>query len=47
MISLLERFYDLTSGTVVFDGVEFTGIHLGQYRRDIAMCLGQGLYRVV
>lgn len=37
MISLLERFYDPTSGTVMFDGVDFTGIHLGQYRRHVAL----------
>ncbi|KAK3337811.1 P-loop containing nucleoside triphosphate hydrolase protein [Cercophora scortea] len=37
MISLLERFYDPTSGTVVFDGVDFREIHVGQYRSDIAL----------
>ncbi|KAK3695875.1 P-loop containing nucleoside triphosphate hydrolase protein [Podospora appendiculata] len=37
MISLLERFYDPTSGTVVFDGVDFRQIHVGQYRSSIAL----------
>ncbi|KAM7193333.1 P-loop containing nucleoside triphosphate hydrolase protein [Rhypophila sp. PSN 637] len=37
MISLLERFYDPTSGTIIFDGVDFTQMHLGRYRRHIAL----------
>ncbi|KAM7217287.1 P-loop containing nucleoside triphosphate hydrolase protein [Rhypophila decipiens] len=37
MISLLERFYDATSGTIISDGVDFTQMHLGRYRRHIAL----------
>ncbi|KAK3372106.1 P-loop containing nucleoside triphosphate hydrolase protein [Podospora didyma] len=37
MVNLLERFYDPTAGTVTFDGVDFANIHIGQYRRDIAL----------
>ncbi|KAK3354416.1 P-loop containing nucleoside triphosphate hydrolase protein [Neurospora tetraspora] len=37
MISLLERFYDPTSGTIFFDGVDYSQIHLGRYRSNIAL----------
>lgn len=37
MISLLERFYDPTSGTIMFDGVDSTKIHTGTYRRHVAL----------
>ncbi|KAK3331292.1 P-loop containing nucleoside triphosphate hydrolase protein [Apodospora peruviana] len=37
MISLLERFYHPSSGTILVTGVDFTQIHLGQYRRHIAL----------
>ncbi|KAM7188807.1 P-loop containing nucleoside triphosphate hydrolase protein [Naviculisporaceae sp. PSN 640] len=37
MISLLERFYDPTSGTITFDGVDSTNMHTGTYRRHVAL----------
>ncbi|KAH8883215.1 P-loop containing nucleoside triphosphate hydrolase protein [Thozetella sp. PMI_491] len=37
MISLLERFYDPTSGTISVDGLDSKSIHLGQYRRNVAL----------
>ncbi|KAF3932797.1 hypothetical protein ABW19_dt0207792 [Dactylella cylindrospora] len=37
MISLLERFYEPTSGAIYLDGIDSKSIHLGQYRRYIAL----------
>ncbi|KAJ4403514.1 hypothetical protein N0V85_005081 [Neurospora sp. IMI 360204] len=37
MLSLFERFYDPTSGTIFFDGVDYSQIHLGRYRSNIAL----------
>jgi ATP-binding cassette subfamily B (MDR/TAP) protein 1 len=37
MISLLERFYEPTGGTIRLDGVDSISSHLGQYRRHIAL----------
>lgn len=37
MISLLERFYDPSSGTIYFDDVDYKNIHLGRYRSNIAL----------
>ncbi|KAB5571931.1 P-loop containing nucleoside triphosphate hydrolase protein [Coniochaeta sp. 2T2.1] len=37
MISLLERFYEPTSGRILLDGTDSTSTHLGQYRRHIAL----------
>ena len=37
MISLLERFYDPTSGAIYLDGVNSKSIHLGQCRRHMAL----------
>ena len=37
MVSLLERFYEPTSGAIFLDGVEASTMHLGQYRRGIAL----------
>ncbi|KAK3950540.1 P-loop containing nucleoside triphosphate hydrolase protein, partial [Pseudoneurospora amorphoporcata] len=37
LISLLERFYDPTSGTIFFDGEDYKQIHLGRYRANIAL----------
>lgn len=37
LISLLERFYDPSSGTIFFDGVDYQQIHLGRYRANIAL----------
>ncbi|RKU41651.1 hypothetical protein DL546_002293 [Coniochaeta pulveracea] len=37
MISLLERFYEPTGGTILLDGVDSISSHLGQYRRHIAL----------
>lgn len=37
MVSLLERFYEPTSGSICLNGVDSRSIHLGQYRRHIAL----------
>jgi len=37
MVSLLERFYEPTSGRILFDGVENAAIHPGKYRSDVAL----------
>ena len=37
MISLLERFYEPTSGAILVDGADSKLCHLGQHRRDIAL----------
>lgn len=37
MVSLLERFYDPTAGTISLDGVDAATVHLGQHRRGIAL----------
>ena len=37
MINLLERFYDATSGAVLYDGVDSKSIHLQRYRSSIAL----------
>jgi ATP-binding cassette subfamily B (MDR/TAP) protein 1 len=37
MLSLLERFYEPTSGTIFLDGADSLSLHLGQYRRHIAL----------
>jgi ATP-binding cassette subfamily B (MDR/TAP) protein 1 len=37
IISLLERFYEPTGGTIRLDGADSTSSHLGQYRRQIAL----------
>ncbi len=37
MISLLERFYEPNSGAIYLDGVDAKSIHLGQYRRHMAL----------
>jgi ATP-binding cassette subfamily B (MDR/TAP) protein 1 len=37
MISLLERFYEPTSGTILLDGANSRTVHLGQYRRHVAL----------
>jgi len=37
MVSLLERFYEPTSGTISLDGVNAATVHLGQHRRGIAL----------
>ncbi|KAK6500277.1 hypothetical protein TWF481_010622 [Arthrobotrys musiformis] len=37
MINLLERFYEPTCGMISLGGVESSSIHLGQYRRHIAL----------
>jgi len=36
-ISLLERFYDALSGSVLIDGLDITSINLNQYRSRIAL----------
>ncbi len=37
MISLLERFYEPTNGIISLDGINAGTIHLGKYRRNIAL----------
>ncbi|EGZ78064.1 P-loop containing nucleoside triphosphate hydrolase protein [Neurospora tetrasperma FGSC 2509] len=37
LISVFERFYDPSSGTVFFDGEDYQKIHLGRYRANIAL----------
>jgi ATP-binding cassette subfamily B (MDR/TAP) protein 1 len=37
MISLLERFYDPTSGTIKFDNQDITNIHPHKYRGQLAL----------
>ncbi|KAK6514979.1 hypothetical protein TWF506_007337 [Arthrobotrys conoides] len=37
MINLLERFYEPSSGILYLGGIDSSSIHLGQYRRHIAL----------
>lgn len=37
MISLLERFYSPTAGSILFSGTDASSIHLGTYRSSIAL----------
>lgn len=37
MVSLLERFYEPTTGSICLNGVDSRSIHLGQYRRHMAL----------
>ncbi|KAK7419742.1 hypothetical protein QQX98_003114 [Neonectria punicea] len=37
VLSLLERFYEPTSGTIFLNGVDTSSIHIGQHRRHIAL----------
>ncbi|KAK6530830.1 hypothetical protein TWF281_007667 [Arthrobotrys megalospora] len=37
MVNLLERFYEPSSGNIYLSGVDSKSIHLGQYRRHIAL----------
>ncbi|KAK3489025.1 P-loop containing nucleoside triphosphate hydrolase protein [Neurospora hispaniola] len=37
LISVFERFYDPSSGTIFFDGEDYQKIHLGRYRANIAL----------
>ncbi|KAI1114225.1 ABC transporter-like protein [Nemania sp. NC0429] len=37
IISLLERFYRVTSGQITFDGIDVNGIELKDYRRAISL----------
>ncbi|KAL1873128.1 hypothetical protein VTK73DRAFT_1089 [Phialemonium thermophilum] len=37
MINLLERFYEPSSGAIYLDGTDAASLHLGQYRRHLAL----------
>ncbi|KAF7559914.1 hypothetical protein G7046_g4252 [Stylonectria norvegica] len=37
VLSLLERFYEPSSGTISLNGVDTSSVHLGQHRRHIAL----------
>ncbi|MDD9968153.1 MAG: ABC transporter ATP-binding protein [Myxococcales bacterium] len=39
IVSLIARFYDVQSGTILIDGVDLRDLELGSYRRQVGMVL--------